>query len=220
MNNFEKLENLIGYKFNNINILNTALTHISFANENNCDSYERLEFLGDAIIEMVVSEYIYNNLSVDAGILTKLRASLVSTENLYKISNNLNLCKYTQIGNSLKMLSKKNTADLFESLVASVYLDGGLISAKNLIYKFIVIDDDNIQTHIKNSIDYKTKLQELMQSKGKCFKYELLSSSGQDHAKIFEVGLYVNDVLVSNGVGTSKQKAEEASAENYLKTIN
>ena len=107
MNNIENLEHLIGYKFKDKKLLDNALTHISYANENNVDSYERLEFLGDAIIEMIVSEYIYHNLSVDAGALTKLRASLVSTENLYKISNILHLSKYANIGNSLKMLSKK-----------------------------------------------------------------------------------------------------------------
>ena len=220
MNNFEKLESLIGYNFKDKKILNNALTHISFANENNVESYERLEFLGDAIIEMVVSEYIYHNLTVDAGTLTKLRASLVSTENLYKISNELQLPKFANIGNSLKILSKKNTADLFESLVASIYLDGGLFIAKNIINKFILVDENNIQSHIKNCIDYKTKLQELMQSRGQSFRYELLSSSGLDHAKVFEVGLYLNDVLVSKGIGSSKQKAEEVSAEEYLKNIN
>lgn len=219
MNNLEKLESLIGYNFKDKKILNNALTHISFANENNVESYERLEFLGDAIIEMVVSEYIYHNLTVDAGTLTKLRASLVSTENLYKISNGLNLSKYANVGNSLKVLSKKNTADLFESLVASIYLDGGLERAKNLIYKFIIVDDNNIQSHIKNCIDYKTKLQELMQSKSQDFRYELLSSSGLDHAKIFEVGLFVDGKMVSKGEGSSKQKAEEVSAEKYLKTL-
>ena len=132
MNNYEKLEKSINYKFKDVNILKNALTHISYANENNVESYERLEFLGDAIMEMVVSEYIYHNLNVDAGTLTKLRASLVSTENLYKISNNLKLSQYAIIGNSLKILSKKNTADLFESLIASVYLDGGLFEAKKI----------------------------------------------------------------------------------------
>ena len=100
--------------------------------------------------------------------------------------------------------------------MASIYLDGGLTSVKNIIYKFIIVDENNIQSHIKNCIDYKTKLQELLQSKCNTFRYELLSSSGLDHAKIFEVGLFVNDILVSKGVGSSKQKAEEECAKLYL----
>jgi len=168
---------------------------------------------------MVVSEYIYDNLQVDVGTLTKLRASLVSTDNLYDISNRLKLSTFARLGKSLQSLSKKNTADLFESLVGGVYLDGGMPEAKKLISKYIICDSENVQKHIRNCIDYKTKLQEYLQSIGETFRYEVLSTSGFDHEKVFEVGLYVNDILVSKGVGSSKQKAEELCAEKYLNSL-
>ena len=215
----ENLQNDLGYKFRDDSLLIKALTHISFANSNNCESYERLEFLGDAIIEMVVSEYIYENLPTDAGNCTRLRASLVSTNNLYDISLKLNLPIYAYLGKSINTLSKKNTADLFESLVASIYLDGGIDSAKNIIYKFLIVDNKNIQNHILECVDNKSRLQEILQKNGDDFKYELLSSSGRDHEKIFEVGLFVNKQLVAKGNGLSIQKAEDQSAENYLKTL-
>lgn len=219
MNNIDKLQQLIGYNFKDVSILKNALTHSSYANENNLNSYERLEFLGDAIIEMVVSEYIYENLNVDAGNCSRLRASLVSTSNLYDISMKLNLPSFAYLGNSMTTLSKKNTADLFESLVAAIYLDGGMDVAKSVINKFLIIDNKNIQNHILECVDNKSRLQEILQKNGETFRYELLNSQGLDHEKTFEVGLYVNGNLVSNGTGLSIQKAEDKSAENYLKRL-
>lgn len=220
MSNFEKLEKIIGYKFNNKTLLSNALTHISYAHENNVDSYERLEFLGDAIIELVVSEYIYDNLQVDVGVLTKLRASLVSTDNLFNISNILKLSTFASIGKSLQSLSKKNTADLFESLLGAIYLDGGMAEAKKLIDRYVIVNNENIQNHIRCCVDYKTKLQEYLQSVGKSFRYEVLSSRGLDHEKVFEVGLFVNDELVTSGSGKSIQKAEAICAEKYINSNN
>lgn len=215
MNNIEELQNVIGYSFNNINLLTQALTHISFANDNNVESYERLEFLGDAVIELIVSEYIYESLPITAGDLTRLRASLVSTDYLSKISIKLELDKKARKSKSLQQLGKKNIADLFESLVGAIYLDGGFGAAKSIIMKYVIIDNNNIAFVIKNSIDYKSRLQEYMQGNGSKFEYVLLSSSGPDHQREFEVALVIegNNTVVAKA--SSIQHAEEKCAEEY-----
>ena len=215
MNNLNDLETLIGYKFKDRNLLNTALTHISYANECGESSYERLEFLGDAVIELVVSEYIYQFEELDAGVLTKLRASLVSTENLSKISTMLSIMQNVKKSRSLPILSKKNTADIFESLIGAIYVDSGLEDASRVVKKFVLVSKRNVQEMLKSCIDYKSKFQEDMQSKGKLFEYKILSSSGLDHDKTFECGLYIENILVSRAFGKSIQESEEQCVKNY-----
>lgn len=216
MNNLESLQQLINYNFKDISLLERALTHQSYANDNNTLSYERLEFLGDAVIELIVSDYIYHLSDFDAGVSTKLRASLVSTDYLCHISNNLGLPDMLLKSKSLQQLSKKNTADLVESLIGAVYLDGGLLDAKNIIDRFIIISDDNVRFVMKTCIDYKSKFQELMQSSGDYFEYKLLSSSGLDHQKVFEVGLFINGESMARASANSIHSAEEKCAEKYI----
>ena len=217
MNRLTELENLIGYEFKDKTLLNTALTHQSYANDNMTESYERLEFLGDAIIEFVVTDFVYNNLNFEVGVLTKLRASLVSTDYLVGISKNLGLDKLALRSKSLSQLGKKNIADLFESLIGSVYVDGGLEEAKKLIDKYIIKGMENIRFVLKNSIDYKTKFQECMQSLSRAFEYKTISSTGLDHEKKHTVGLWVEGKKITEVTATSKQIAEEKCAEFYIK---
>ena len=217
MNRLTKLENLIGYEFKDKTLLNTALTHQSYANDNMTESYERLEFLGDAIIEFVVTDFVYNNLNFEVGVLTKLRASLVSTDYLVEISKTLGLDKLALRSKSLSQLGKKNIADLFESLIGSVYVDGGLEEAKKLIDKYIIKGMENIRFVLKNSIDYKTKFQEYMQSLSRAFEYKTISSTGLDHEKKHTVGLWVEGKKITEVTATSKQIAEEKCAEFYIK---
>lgn len=218
MNNFENLEKKINYVFKNKKFLETSLTHKSSANESLVESYERYEFLGDAIIEFVVSDYIIKYKELGAGELSKLRAKLVSTNYLNDIATNLDLNKLVIKSKSLPSLSKKNTADLFESLIGAIYLDGGLDSAKKVIYDYIIINDNNISNVIKNSQDYKTLFQEYMQSKNLSFEYQLLSSKGKDHDKIFTVKLLTDkkDIVCD---GKSIRQAEENCAKKYLENI-
>lgn len=216
MNNLENLQEKIGYRFTNSELLIQALTHQSYANDNSTISYERLEFLGDAVIELVVSDYIYKNFEIDSGNSTKLRASLVSTSYLCKVSNMLELDKIAFKSKSLQQMSKKNIADLFESLVGAVYIDGGLDKAKELIKKYVLVSDENVGIVIKNSIDYKSRLQEYMQAGGKTFEYNLLAIVGPDHQRKFEVSLDIDGVSVATAVGTSIRSAEEKCAEQYL----
>lgn len=219
MNSVEQLQKSIGYTFKNLNLLETALTHVSYANESGEESYERLEFLGDAIIELVVSDNIIKYKELDAGVLTKLRASLVSTENLSKISTMLSIMQSVKKSRSLSTLSKKNTADLFESLIGAIYIDSGLESARKVVEKYVVVSDAHIQEILKQCVDYKTKFQEDMQSKGNSFEYKVLNSSGLDHDKTFECGLYLNGVLVSKATGKSIHMAEEQCARLYYDNI-
>ena len=215
MNNFSRLEDRIQYKFTDITILEKSLTHKSYSNEFGGENYERLEFLGDAIIEFVVSDSLINYKELDAGELSKLRAKLVSTNYLYDIAISLGLNQYVQKSKSLPSLSKKNTADLFESLIGAIYLDGGLDNAKRVIQQYILINDKNISNVIKNVKDYKTLLQEKLQKEGTPFNYELVSSKGRDHEKVFYVKLVVENLSIE-GEGRSIQLAEEDCAKKYL----
>ena len=219
MNNLESLQTSIDYRFEDIALLETAITHISYARENNVESYERLEFLGDAVLEMVVTDVIYRNYNLPAGKSSKFRASLVSTENLCNIAIKLGLNNIVKKSKSLPQISKKTTADLFESMLGAVYLDGGIDTVKNIIEKFVIIDKDNLDAHLNGCEDAKTSLQELLQAVGQTFEYKLIKSSGMDHEKTFEVELIINGKSVSNGKSTSIQSAEEMAASQYLKSI-
>lgn len=219
MSNFGNIENIIGYTFKNKDILKTAITHQSYANEMGGESYERLEFFGDAILEFVVSSYIYDNFDFEVGVLTKLRSSLVSTDYLYNVSKELGLDKIALKSWALSQLGKKNLADLFESLVCAVYLDGGLDSAQSLIYKYVIKSEENVRFVLKNSIDYKTKFQEYMHSKSMKFEYRFISSSGLDHQKQHTIGLWVEDEKIIEITANSKQLAEEKCAEYYIKNF-
>lgn len=215
MNNYDDLERVIGYTFKDKQLLSQALTHSSYANECGGESYERLEFLGDAVLELVVSDYVYKFHELNAGMLTKLRAALVSTDNLNKISTMLSIMQFVKKSRSLGTFSKKNSADIIESVIGAIYIDGGGDQARKFIQKFIIIDDDNIRSVLSSCIDYKTKLQEDMQKVGKKFEYRVISSSGMDHEKIFECGLYIDEELVAQAKGSSIRQAEEMCAKFY-----
>lgn len=220
MNNLDNLQKVLNYTFNDIKNLEISLTHQSYANEHEgVESYERLEFLGDAVIEMVVSKHIYDYVKSSSGVLTKIRSYLVSTENLSKISKDLGLDKYMLSSKSLSSIGKKNSADLFESLIGAIYIDGGLDPCKKVIEKYIIVDKENIDFAIENCDDSKTQVQELCQKQIKTFEYVVVSSSGQDHEKIFEVVLNIEGEKVSQAKGRSIREAEENCAKNYLKIL-
>ncbi len=217
MTRLNELEATIGYEFKTKSLLNEALTHQSYANDNKTESYERLEFLGDAIIELVVSDFIYNNFNFEVGVLTRLRASLVSTDYLVGVSKELKLDELALKSKSLSQLGKKNIADLFESLVGAIYVDGGLLEAKKLIEKFVIKSLDNIRFVLRNHIDYKSKFQEYMQSLAKIFEYKIIASTGLDHNKQHTVGLWVEGEKITEVTASNKQVAEEKCAEFYIK---
>ena len=220
MNKFENLESVLDYEFKDKSLLETALTHVSFSKEFNVEGYDRLEYLGDAILEAIVSDNLYRNYALSVGVLSKLRASLVSTENLCSIAEKLDLPKYLRKAKSLTKLSKKNTADMFESVLGAVYLDGGITEAKKIVDKFVIIDKENVDNHLSFCEDAKSNLQELMQADKVQFEYVVLSSSGLDHEKTFEVGLMVGGQMVETAKGGSIRSAEELCARSYLAKHN
>ena len=219
MNSIEKLQEKLSYTFTNLDYLSTALTHSSYANENNVENYERLEFLGDAVIELIVSKYIYNNFKLDSGELSKLRASLVSTDNLNAISINLGLEGYVLKSNSLPKLSKKTSADLFESIIGAIYLDGGLEKVEEVVAKFVIVDFDNVNMHLRNANDAKSTLQELLQKEGRVWEYKTINAYGLDHEKTFVVALYVDGNQVEEAEGRSLHFAQNECAKRYLRDV-
>lgn len=219
--NFELFEENINYKFSNKELLKTALTHTSYAYERGVESNEKLEFLGDSILEFISSEFLYNNYyKLKEGEMTKVRATVVCEESLYKIAIKHNFSDFLYLGKSEKtgdMNNKKAIlADSVEAVIAAIYLDSNIEEVK----KFII---DNLQEPIiiasKNVgiKDYKTVLQEKLQVKGNVkIKYEIISEKGPDHDKIFVARVECDGKNLGQGEGKSKKNAEMAAAKQAL----
>jgi ribonuclease-3 len=221
----DEFEKIIEYEFKNKNLMKTALVHSSYSNEseNKPQSYERLEFLGDSILGMITSEYIFKNSPrLSEGDLTKLRASLVCEKALYKFSKSIDAGKFVKLSRGEKRSGGNERmsilADVFESIVAAIYLDGGFEEAKKFVHRFIVPE---YETHDKNSIrDYKTDLQEVCQKNpDEIVEYILVNESGPDHDKIFSVEVRINNNPIGKGSGRSKKNAEQIAAKEALKMM-
>jgi len=219
-----ELEKKLKIKFKDKNLLKNALIHRSFLNENpdfKFGSNERLEFLGDAVLELIVTEFLFKHQKEEEGILTSFRASLVNTEMLSKVSNNLNIADYLYLSkgerSDINSKSKKSIlADTCEAIIGAIYLDQGLIKAKKFIYDNLIIHFNEILEN-KSYIDYKTFFQEVAQEKvGVTPTYKIIEESGPDHDKIFKMGLYIGEELIAYGVGKNKQKAQEDAAKNGI----
>ncbi len=219
-----ELEKKLKIKFKNKNLLKNALIHRSFLNENpdfGLGSNERLEFLGDAVLELIVTEFLFKHQKEEEGVLTSFRASLVNTEILSNVANKLNLADYLYLSkgekNDITSKSKKSIlADACEAIIGAIYLDQGFAKAKKFISDNIIIYFDNILKN-KSYIDYKTYFQEVAQEKiGITPTYKLIEESGPDHDKMFKMGLYIGDELVAYGIGKNKQKAQEDAAKNGI----
>lgn len=220
----EKLMEAIGYKFKDENCLLTALTHSSYANEHrNTYNNERLEFLGDAVLSIVVSQYLFSNFkSKKEGDLTKLRASLVCEETLAVFARQIELGSYIRFGKGEKNSGGGDRpsilADAFEALIAAIFLDGGMEEARRFVLSFITEELNN--THSANKADYKTALQEIVQqSDEEKLEYVLVAESGPDHNKRFTTEVYINSNKVGRGSGRSKKEAEQNAAREALKLL-
>ena len=219
-----KLENEIGYKFKNINLLKRALTHTSYAYENSIESNEKLEYLGDSILEFLSSKYLYNNYKkLNEGEMTKVRATVVCEESLYKVAIKHNFSDFLYLGKSEKMnngkYSKAILADSVEAIIAAMYLDSNLENVE----KFIISNlKDAIEVASKNvgKKDYKTVLQEKLQVNGNIsIKYSIVKEEGPDHNKVFESIVQVNGKEIGRGIGKSKKLSEMEAAKDALKRI-
>ncbi|MBR1845150.1 MAG: ribonuclease III [Oscillospiraceae bacterium] len=219
------LEETLSYRFQDISLLENALTHSSYANEHHgghLQSNERLEFLGDSVLGMVVADYLYRNLpNLPEGDLTRIRASLVCENNLVIVAEQWNLGVYLKLGKGEEICGGRERpsirADAVEAVLAAVYLDGGIAQARRIIQKFIL---DNMSEMSNAGRDFKTALQEFVQRKsGQVLTYHLLSQSGPDHAKTFEMEVRLNGEAVGTGKGRSKKDAEQAAAKAALQKL-
>ncbi len=219
----KEVENQIKYTFKNKNLLKRALTHRSSVKDKKL-SNERLEFLGDAVLELVVTEFLINNYpAIDEGKLSKIRAASVNTQALSKIARKLNLSKYIIVGKSEKKEGIVNNdsilEDTFEAIVGAIYLDRGLEKARKFIELHLV---DTIKTIAEKGIifDYKTHLQELTQKMFGCLPtYEIVKEEGQEHNKTFYCDVFVDNVKYGSGTGKSKKEAEKNAAKEAVEKL-
>ena len=215
------LEKSINYEFKDKRLLKCALTHTSYANENRTNSNERLEFLGDSILSFIVSSHIFKSFkNMPEGELTRLRSSLVCEAALCVFSREINLGDNLLLGKGEEKSGGRNRdsilADAFESLLAAIYLDGGLEAAKSFVFKFVLreLENKNVASAAK---DYKTILQEIIQrNPEEVISYVLTNESGPDHDKLFEVEVHLNSNVIGKGKGKSKKAAEEEAAKQAL----
>ena len=219
------LEAAIGYKFKNITLLQNALTHSSYANEQWHDSLksnERLEFLGDSVLGMVVAEHLYKTFPDRLeGDLTRMRADMVCEASLARIAERIELGQYLLLGHGEEQSGGRNRpsilADAVESVLAACFLDGGMDAARRFIETFVLCNVP--QSRLRN-VDYKTALQELVQQKkNQQISYRLVGESGPDHNKSFCVEVTLNGTVVGKGTGTSKKRAEQDAARIAMETV-
>ena len=220
------LETKLNYKFNNIKLLESALIHSSYANEvrGNTHSNERLEFLGDSVLSIIVSEHIYNKYpNMPEGELTRLRASLVCEKSLCAFSRELGIGEFLKLGKGEDKHGGRERdsilADAFEAVLASIYLDGGMAAARKHVMNTVLRD---LKHHCDEDTfkDYKTTLQEIIQrNPEESVTYILIDESGPDHDKSFTVEVHLNSNTIGTGTGKSKKQAEQMAAKQALKLM-
>ena len=222
LNNISLFEENINYEFTNKEYILEALTHSSYSNENkNYPFNERLEFLGDSVLSIVISDYLFKKeTKLPEGELTKIRANIVCEESLSEVSKNIHLGKYMLLGKGAEATGGRERisilADALEAVIAAIYLDGGLDKAREFILTYM---DKIINDSIKGKIfrDYKTCLQEVLQSNGENnIWYKLIEEKGPDHNKRFVMEVGINDTVLGVGEGKSKKDAEQVAAKCAL----
>ncbi len=219
------LELAIGYKFRNISLLQNALTHSSYANErwhNSLLSNERLEFLGDSVLGMLVADYLYRSFpDRPEGELTRMRADMVCEKTLAAAANKIGIGGHLLLGHGEEQGGGRSRdsilADAMESVIAAAFLDGGMDAALGIIRRFILVE---VPVHKLHNADYKTQLQELVQQKkNQVIAYALTGESGPDHDKHFQVDVSVNGTVVGRGTGSSKKRAEQDAARSAIEQL-
>ncbi len=219
-----EVEKRISYTFNNKELIKCALTHSSFTNElkiNKWENYQRLEFLGDAVLELVSSEFLYEGNSVmSEGKMSKVRASMVCEPALAFCARKMNLGELILLGKGEEAGGgrERNSilSDVFEAIIGAMYQDGGLEEARKFIHKFVLDDVEENQLFV----DSKSILQERIQAEaGKTLCYKLISENGPEHDKSFEVAVYINDECMATAVGHNKKEAEQQAAYLVLKKM-
>lgn len=216
------LEERLGHVFQNRKLLETALTHPSFGGDHHVPHYQRLEFLGDAVLELAVSRYLYFELpEVDEGKLTRIRAALVREESLNRAARRIGLGEFIRlsVGEERSGGREKPSilSDVMEAVLAAVYLDAGFDEAVRIIG--MVLGEELRPEVLKDHLDAKSRLQELMQREGRMPSYDYLSMEGPPHAPVFAYRVMDGDQELGRGSGTSKQNAQQAAARDALKRM-
>ena len=197
-------------KIKNEELLLEALTHSSYSNEHNTPNYERLEFLGDAVLEAITSEYFYLNTDEKEGAMSKIRASYVCENALAFYAKEIGIDKYIRVGNGqLHDINDTIIADVFEAVLAVIFLECGFDVAKKYIYQTVI---PSIVAKKDFLSDYKTKLQEMVQTDKKSLEYDVINESGPAHDKTFEVVVKIDNIIYGRGIGKSKKEAEQNAA--------
>ncbi len=205
-----------GIRFDNMELLEIALTHSSYSNEHGGVNYERLEFLGDAVLQLITSEYFYQTLNnSEEGELSKVRASFVCEEALAQYSKDIGIDKYIRVGNGqLRDVNDTIIADCFESVLGAIYLEKGFHVAKAYVLNILVpyVEEQHVFLG-----DYKSRLQEMVQTDKKSLEYRLVSESGPSHDKTFIFEVVIDGIVYGKGSGKSKKIAEQNAARDALK---
>ena len=219
------LETKLGYQFQNPTLLDHALTHSSYANEHHLGSIssnERLEFLGDSVLGMIVADHLYRTFpDLPEGDLTRIRANLVCEGSLVLVAKEWDLGRYLKLGKGENACGGRSRpsilADAVEAVLAAVFLDGGLAHDRDIIQRFLL---DRMEQVNRASRDHKTYLQELVQRKsGQVLSYELIGESGPDHNKTFQMQVLLNGQPIGQGTGHSKKEAEQAAANAAIERL-
>ncbi len=199
-----------GINIKNKDLLLTALTHSSYANEHNVESYERLEFLGDAVLQILMSDYLYNNMDLSEGNMSKTRASYVCEAACAFYAKRIDYLPYIRVGHGqIGKINDTIIADIFESIMGCIYLDRGLDEAKKLFNKVVI---PCVEEHDMFLGDYKSRLQEMVQTDKKSLEYVVINESGPAHNKEFTVEVMIDNIVYGRGIGKSKKEAEQKAA--------
>jgi len=215
----ETLLNKLEIPYKNIKLYEKALTHTSYANEHGVASYERLEYLGDAVVELIISEYLYKNTEYEEGKMTKYRSHYVCENANYEYSSRLRLNEYLKLGHGEEerggKYRKAIVADIFESFIGAMYLDLGFDEVNKFIYKHVIplIEDKTVDFFD----DYKSVLQELVQTDKKSLEYVIIDEQGPAHDKTFTVEVKIDNIVYGKGTAHSKKEAEQIAAHDALK---
>lgn len=205
----------LGIEIDNKELLRVALTHSSYSNEYGGENYERLEFLGDSVLQLIMSEYFYKNHDLNEGDMSKTRASFVCENALYEYSKKIGLIPYVRVGHGLDHTENETIiADVFEAVLAVIYLDKGYDVAKNYIYSVVIPFVRDKKVFLS---DYKSHLQEMVQTERKSLEYVLVEESGPAHDKTFKVQVLVDNIVFGTGIGKSKKDAEQKAAKDAIK---
>ena len=216
----EDLQDRIGYRFRDPSLLERALTHSSYANEckQKTECNERMEFLGDAVLSIIVADHIFHKFHLAEGDLTKIRASLVCEKSLFEFARKIDLGSELLLGHGEEQTGGRErpsvVSDAFEALIAAIYLDGGLEKAVQFVLPFV---EEDLGHEEAPFVDYKTRLQEIIQKNPEeRVEYVLVSAQGPDHDKKFVVEVHLNSNVIGRGVSRSKKGAEQAAAQEAL----